>query len=95
MSATPRAFSATSIALHWLVAVGILGMIGFLMLTYLLAGGFLSVARPGAIEMPRFASLGVGSGLTWMDADAAWIGYKASWWLHALVVLAFLNYLPY
>lgn len=29
MSATPRAFSATSIALHWLVAVGIVGMIGF------------------------------------------------------------------
>ena len=73
----------------------ILGMIASLMLTYLLAGGFLAVARPGAVQMPRFASLAVASALSWVDPDAAWVGYRVNWWLHALLVLAFLNYLPY
>lgn len=73
----------------------ILGMIGALMLTYLLAGGFLAVARPGAISEARFASLGVGAAFSGVDSGAAWIGYRVNWWAHALVVLAFLNYLPY
>jgi Fe-S oxidoreductase len=73
----------------------ILGMIAALMLTYLLAGGFLAVARPGAVAMPRFASLGVAMALSRVDPEAAWVGYRISWWLHALLVLAFLNYLPY
>jgi Fe-S oxidoreductase len=73
----------------------ILGMIGSLMLTYLLAGAFLSVARPGALEATRFASLGIGRALQGMDPDAAWVGYRVNWWAHAILVLAFLNYLPY
>jgi len=73
----------------------ILGMIGSLMLTYLLAGGFLSVARPGSLEYTRFASLGIGGALQGMDPDAAWVGYRVNWWAHALLVLGFLNYLPY
>ena len=73
----------------------ILGMIGSLMLTYLLAGAFLSVARPGSLEATRFASLGIGRALQGVDPDTAWIGYRVNWWAHALLVLAFLNYLPY
>jgi Fe-S oxidoreductase len=73
----------------------ILGMIGSLMLTYLLAGAFLSVARPGAIEASRFASLGIGLAFAGLDADSAWLGYRINWWAHALLVLGFLNYLPY
>jgi len=73
----------------------ILGMIGALMLTYLLAGGFLAVARPGAISEARFASLGVGAAFSGVDSGAAWIGYRVNWWAHALLILAFLNYLPY
>src|SRR5687768_10579282 len=73
----------------------ILGMIGALMLTYLLAGGFLAVARPGSIAPTRFASLATGMALSFTDPDSAWVGYRVSWWLHALLVLAFLNYLPY
>ena len=73
----------------------ILGMIGFLMLTYLLAGGFLSVAQPGAVAPTRFASLAAGYPFGGMDRDAAWIAYRVSWWVHAVLVLAFLNYLPY
>lgn len=73
----------------------ILGMIAGLMVTYLLAGGFLAVARPGAVEIPRYASLAVGRALAWVDPTTASIGYRVSWWTHALLVLAFLNYLPY
>ena len=73
----------------------ILGMIAALMLTYLLAGGFLAVARPGAVAETRFASRMVGLAFGGLDPDTAWAGYRVSWWLHALLVLAFLNYLPY
>jgi Fe-S oxidoreductase len=73
----------------------ILGMIGALMLTYLLAGAFLATARPGSIAQTRFASRALGATLSWVDPNAAWIGYRISWWAHALLVLAFLNYLPY
>jgi Fe-S oxidoreductase len=73
----------------------ILGLIASLMITYLLAGGFLSVARPGAVAEPRFASRMVGLVLRDVDPSAAWVGYRVSWWTHALLVLAFLNYLPY
>jgi Fe-S oxidoreductase len=73
----------------------ILGLIGALMLTYLLVGGFLSVARAQAVAEPRFASLAVGHALSRVDPHAAWVGYRVSWWTHALLVLAFLNYLPY
>ena len=74
----------------------ILGMIAALMLTYLLAGGFLAVARPGAVAETRFASRMAGMVFGGFVApDTAWTGYRVSWWLHALLVLAFLNYLPY
>jgi Fe-S oxidoreductase len=73
----------------------ILGMIGALMLTYLLTGGFLSVARPGSVAGTRFASLAAGTALRVMDPETAWVGYRVNWWLHALLVLGFLNYLPY
>ncbi len=73
----------------------ILGMIAGLMLTYLLAGGFLAVARPGAVAETRFASLATGMALRFFDPETAWTGYRVSWWIHALLVLGFLNYLPY
>ena len=73
----------------------ILGMIGSLMLTYLLAGGFLAVARPGMVGEPRVASHAVAMTLSWVPEGAAWVGYRVNWWVHALLVLAFLNYLPY
>jgi Fe-S oxidoreductase len=73
----------------------ILGMIAALMATYLLSGAFHAIARPGSVAPTRFASLALSHVVGWVDADAAWRGYRVSWWLHALLVLAFLNYLPY
>lgn len=73
----------------------ILGMIGALMLTLLLSGAFQAVARPGTVAPSRFASFGLGLAIAGMDPGAAWVAYRVSWWSHALLVLAFLNYLPY
>jgi len=73
----------------------ILGMIGMLMVTLLLGGAFLSTHTPGAVAETRLASRLIGRAFAGMSADAAWIGYRVNWWAHALLVLAFLNYLPY
>jgi Fe-S oxidoreductase len=73
----------------------ILGMIGAVMVTLLFAGAFLSVARPGELAETRIVSHALGVAFARMSPDAAWIAYRVSWWLHALLVLAFLNYLPY
>ncbi|HJQ20425.1 MAG TPA: (Fe-S)-binding protein [Gemmatimonadaceae bacterium] len=73
----------------------ILGMIGMLMVTLLLSGGFLAVARPGALTDTRFASSALGAALARVNPESAWVGYRITWWAHALLVLTFLNYLPY
>ena len=73
----------------------ILGLIGALMLTLLLSAGFLEVARPGSLVYTRYASHGLALVFSRLDASTAWILYRVSWWAHALLVLAFLNYLPY
>jgi Fe-S oxidoreductase len=73
----------------------ILGLIGALMLTLLVSGALLYVARPGALPETRLVSRALGSALGGMSADAAWVAYRVSWWAHALLVLTFLNYLPY
>ena len=73
----------------------ILGMIAALMLTYLLAGGFLWAGGVLTAADARPASRAVGMALDFVNDDTARIGYRVSWWAHALLVLAFLNYLPY
>jgi Fe-S oxidoreductase len=73
----------------------ILGLIAALMLTLLLSAAFLEVARPGSLVPTRFGSLGIAMAFSGMPSDTAWVIYRVSWWAHALLVLAFLNYLPY
>jgi Fe-S oxidoreductase len=73
----------------------ILGMIGGLMLTLLLANAFLLVVEPGAFGPERFASRALAVPFSILDARAATLLFKVSWWAHALLILAFLNYLPY
>jgi len=76
-------------------ALIILSMIGGLMLTLLLAGGFLAVARPELVGAERVISRPLGAALSGVDPATAWRAYRISWWAHALLILAFLNYLPY
>lgn len=73
----------------------ILGLIGALMVTLLMSTAFLEVARPGSVSTPHLASRAIAAALADVPAAAAWNAHRISWWLHALLVLAFLNYLPY
>jgi Fe-S oxidoreductase len=73
----------------------ILGMIGALMLTLIVSAAFLELARPGSLVHTRYASRAIVAGYAGIDPGTAWTVYRVSWWMHALLVLAFLNYLPY
>ncbi|WP_428264349.1 (Fe-S)-binding protein [Haliangium sp.] len=73
----------------------ILGSIGCLMLTHFLYHGFHIVAAGG--EAPAYAVVSglVASGLQGTSHTAAVFGAEAAYWLHVLILLTFLNYLPY
>lgn len=73
----------------------ILGMIGALMLTLLFSNALLEIARPGSLPHVKLASRGLAALYGGLDVTSAWNGHRVAWWLHALLVLAFLNYLPY
>ncbi len=73
----------------------ILGMIGGLMLTLLLANAFLLAADPSAFGPERFASRALAVPFSNLDPRASNVLFRISWWSHALLILAFLNYLPY
>ena len=77
-------------------ALIILSMIMGLMVTLLLTTACLLVVDPSAYGNEKIVSrpLAMIFGLA-LSPDAARIGYQAFWWLHALLVLVFLNYLPY
>jgi Fe-S oxidoreductase len=79
---------------HW-DALFILGMIAGLMVTLLLSNAFLWVARPESVGSEKFISRGLGVAFSGMGAGAAWDAFRVSWWAHALLILFFLNYLPY
>ena len=73
----------------------ILGMIAGLMVTLLLANALLAVATPGAVGAEKMVSLGIASGLQNVEPSTAFTWYRVFWWSHVLLVLTFLNYLPY
>ena len=73
----------------------ILGMIGALMVTLLLANAFLFVAQPNAVGPAKLVSRAVAVPFRTLSTPAAVRAYIGFWWLHVLIVLAFLNYLPY
>ncbi len=74
-------------------ALIILGMIGFLMVTLLVTNACSAIIDPTAIAPEKFASHALANVLAPVPHPAT-VG-AASWWLHVLTVVAFLNYLPY
>ncbi|MHB0948670.1 MAG: (Fe-S)-binding protein, partial [Gemmatimonadaceae bacterium] len=76
-------------------AIFILSMIAGLMVTLLLSNAFLFVARPEAVNRVKFISWGLTQAFSWMSPASAWTAHRISWWAHALLVLVFLNFLPY
>ena len=77
-------------------ALIILSMIAGLMVTLLLTNGFLIAAFPAAVGPEKVISHVIGSMLSHtMSPRASVVRAQVFWWAHALLILAFLNYLPY
>jgi Fe-S oxidoreductase len=77
-------------------ALIILSMIMGLMVTLILATGFLAAARPDSVGPEKLVSRPLGLLLGgMMTPAAAYTRYEIFFWAHALLILAFLNYLPY
>jgi Fe-S oxidoreductase len=75
-------------------ALIILSMIGMLMVTLLLANAFAIVVNPASIGPEKIASHILAGPLGFVG-DQAHTLERVFWWGHALLILVFLNYLPY
>ena len=73
----------------------ILGMIGALMVTLLAMFAFTGVANPAALGHEKLVSTALAGLLHGVSPATAASVAHVSWWLHVLLVLFFLNYLPY
>jgi Fe-S oxidoreductase/nitrate reductase gamma subunit len=77
-------------------ALIILSLIMGLMVTLILATSFLIAAQPDAFGAEKLVSRPLGMVLgQMMTPAAAMTRYRIFWWAHVLLVLIFLNYLPY
>ncbi len=73
----------------------ILGMIGMLMVTLLAMFAFTGAADPAALGHEKFISRALAGLLSGVSPGTAAAVAHANWWAHVLLVLFFLNYLPY
>ena len=76
-------------------ALLILSMIGGLMVTMFLANAFDIVLNPDSVVAQKFASHAIAGWFANTPPGAAFVLQRTFWWMHALLVLVFLNYLPY
>jgi Fe-S oxidoreductase/nitrate reductase gamma subunit len=77
-------------------ALIILSMIMGLMVTLLLFTALLLVVQPDAFGAEKVVSRPLAGVFgTFVSPGAANAGYHLFWWMHALLILVFLNYLPY
>ncbi len=76
-------------------AILILSMIGGLMVTLVLVSAGERIAAPHHPMFVQPLSTPVAMALGGLSPEAAMSMRNAAWWIHALLILAFLNYLPY
>ncbi len=77
-------------------AIIILSMIGGLMVTLLASTAFELVSDPARYGPEKIVSRPLALMLSHLvSPDAAHTGYRVFWWAHAVLILSFLNYLPY
>ena len=76
-------------------AILILSMIAVLMVTLLLYGGFEGALEPGTVGWFRPLAYGLSLASAALPVAVQHVGLEANFWAHGLLVLAFLNYLPY
>ncbi|HEX7122971.1 MAG TPA: heterodisulfide reductase-related iron-sulfur binding cluster, partial [Gemmatimonadaceae bacterium] len=76
-------------------AILILSMIGVLMITLLLTYAFERVIEPQHPMAFQPISTPIALALSWVSPETAAAGRDINWWVHATLILVFLNYLPY
>jgi Fe-S oxidoreductase/nitrate reductase gamma subunit len=76
-------------------ALLILSMIALLMITLFLTTSFTEVAAPHSLPATRFISRAIAGVLAGIPRGTAVTIATVSWWAHVVLVLVFLNYLPY
>jgi Fe-S oxidoreductase/nitrate reductase gamma subunit len=76
-------------------AILILSMIAGLMITLVLMSAFDRVLAPRLPMALQPVSGPVAVVFSWVSPGAAQTARDANWWAHSLLILAFLNYLPY
>jgi Fe-S oxidoreductase/nitrate reductase gamma subunit len=76
-------------------AIVILTAIAGLMITMFLTNAFLLVNEPASVVREKFASHALATALAGMRPTSAALAHDVSWWAHAILIFAFLNYLPY
>ncbi|MEO7083800.1 MAG: (Fe-S)-binding protein [Gemmatimonadaceae bacterium] len=75
-------------------ALIILGLIGGLMVTLLLASACQFVVDPSSVIVSKLVSRGLAGAIGQVDPNPVVLA-QVFWWAHVLLVLSFLNYLPY
>ncbi|HEX6941431.1 MAG TPA: heterodisulfide reductase-related iron-sulfur binding cluster [Gemmatimonadaceae bacterium] len=76
-------------------AILILSMIAGLMITLILTSAFDRVIDPTMPMVVQPVSAPVAMAVGWLSPETAATARDVSWWAHALLILVFLNYLPY
>jgi Fe-S oxidoreductase len=76
-------------------AIVILTAIAALMITMFLTNAFLLVNEPASVVREKFVSHVLANALIGMSQASAALAHDVSWWTHAILIFAFLNYLPY
>jgi len=76
-------------------AILILSMIGALMVSLITLGAFGFALHPDSSTIFQPVSLALSHVFGGLSAGTLEAGRETSWWFHALLILVFLNYLPY
>jgi Fe-S oxidoreductase/nitrate reductase gamma subunit len=76
-------------------AIFILSMIAALMVTLLVTAAFDRVVEPRHMMAVQPFSAPIAAAFGWVSPGTAGAIATTSWWMHAVLVLVFLNYLPY
>jgi Fe-S oxidoreductase len=73
----------------------ILSWIALLMITMFGTHAFELLVEPGSPHGAKPISVALAGMLSFVSSDVAHVGLAINWWAHGLLVLGFLNYLPY
>jgi Fe-S oxidoreductase len=76
-------------------AILVLSMIAWLMITLIFTSAFDRVLQPHVPLLAQPISAPVALAFGWLSPETTLAARDANWWSHAILLLVFLNYLPY